>query len=238
MNVEITRNVEDADIVIVHKNFAKGGAKILNTAQEYRIRIFYVKTNSMAQIQKVLKDALDIQPGDVEPLQGYTDDTEKALDEAKNAIKKVLEGAPHVELDPQNQHIRKLQHELIEQYNLKSEAIGDEPNRRIVITKLMSIVINNLRKGPCQLYEKVMNYKNKNKGFIVGEGVYLAPDVHEAEKYADKTKLGERKSDFQFMVMCRVKPDEIRDPGRYPINWVVDDNYDCLRPYRILVKET
>ena len=89
----------------------------------------------MAQIQKVLKDALDIQPGDVEPLQGYTDDTEKALDEAKNAIKKVLEGAPHVELDPQNQHIRKLQHELIEQYNLKSEAIGDEPNRRIVITK-------------------------------------------------------------------------------------------------------
>ena len=104
--------------------------------------------------------------------------------------------------------------------------------------KLMSIVINNLRKGPCQLYEKVMNYKNKNKGFIVGEGVYLAPDVKEAEKYADKTKLGERKSDFQFMVMCRVKPDEIRDPGRYPINWVVDDNYDCLRPYRILVKET
>ena len=33
-NLEITRNVEDADIVIAHKNFAKGGAKILNTAKE------------------------------------------------------------------------------------------------------------------------------------------------------------------------------------------------------------
>ena len=55
LNVEIIRNVEDADIVIAHKNFAKGGAKILSTAKEYRVQIFYVKTNSMAQIQKVLK---------------------------------------------------------------------------------------------------------------------------------------------------------------------------------------
>ncbi len=135
LNVEIIRNVEDADIVIAHKNFAKGGAKIINTAQEYRVRVYYVKTNSMAQIQKVLKDALDIQPGDVEPLQGYTDETEKALDEAKAAIKQVLEGAPQIELLPQNHHIRKMQHELIEQYNLKSIAVGDEPERRIVISK-------------------------------------------------------------------------------------------------------
>lgn len=88
LNVEIIRNVEDADIVIAHKNFAKGGAKILSTAKEYRVQIFYVKTNSMAQIQKVLKDALDIQPGDVESLTGYSDEAEKALDEAKSAIKK------------------------------------------------------------------------------------------------------------------------------------------------------
>ena len=90
LNVEIIRNVEDADIVIAHKNFAKGGAKILSTAKEYRVQIFYVKTNSMAQIQKVLKDALDIQPGDVESLTGYSDEAEKALDEAKSAIKKSI----------------------------------------------------------------------------------------------------------------------------------------------------
>ena len=133
LNVEITRNVEDADIAIAHKNFAKGGAKVLSTAQDYRVQIFYVKTNSMAQIQKVLKDALDIQPGDVEPLQGYTDTAEAALDEAKNAIKMVLEGAKEIELAPQNQHTRKLQHELVEQYNLTSESVGDEPNRRLKI---------------------------------------------------------------------------------------------------------
>lgn len=135
-NVEITRNVEDADIVIAHKNFAKGGAKILGTAQEYRIRVFYVKTNSMSQIQKVLKDALDIQPGDVETLQGYNDRTEKALDEAKAAIKKIIDGKEdYIELSPQNQQDRKLQHELIEQYNLKSISVGDEPGRHIRVFK-------------------------------------------------------------------------------------------------------
>ena len=135
LNVEITRNIEDSDIVIAHKNFAKGGAKILNSAQDLRIRILYVKTNSMAHIQKVLKEALDIQPGDVQATHDYKDETELALDEAKNAIKKVLEGAPEIELAPQNTHTRKMQHELVEQYNLKSVSIGDEPNRRLKVIR-------------------------------------------------------------------------------------------------------
>ena len=135
MNVEITRNIDDSDIIIAHKNFARGGAKILSNAQELRIRVFYVKTNSMAHIQKVLKEALDIQPGDVTPTHNYKDETEVALDEAKNAIKKVIEGAPEIELAPQNTHIRKMQHELVEQYNLKSISIGDEPNRRLKVIR-------------------------------------------------------------------------------------------------------
>lgn len=133
-NLEITRNVEDADIVIAHKNFAKGGAKILNTAKEYRVQIFYVKTNSMAQIQKVLKDALDIQPCD-EIGETYCDETEKALDEVKEAIKQVNEGAEMVDVAPQNSQIRKLQHDLASQYGLQSKSVGDGDNRHIRISK-------------------------------------------------------------------------------------------------------
>ena len=122
-NVEITRNVDDADIVLAHKNFAKGGAKVLNTAKEYRAQIFYVKTNSMAQIQKVLKDALDLRPYDNPEDTGYKDETELALDEVKSAIEKVQNGAVCVELEPQDTQIRKLQHELVEQYGLQSTSI-------------------------------------------------------------------------------------------------------------------
>lgn len=132
LNAEITRNIEDADIVIAHKNFAKGGAKVLSTANDYRLQVFYVKTNSMAQIQKVLKEALDIVETS-QTLYGYYDDTERALDEAKDAINKILAGAELVELTPQNQHIRKLQHELVEQHNMTSKSVGEGSNRHLRI---------------------------------------------------------------------------------------------------------
>ena len=131
LNAEITRNLDEADIVIAHKNFAKGGAKILSTANEYRLQVFYIKTNSMAQIQKVLKEALQIDS--TESLQGYYDEAERALDEAKNAIDKILAGEHLIELQPQNQHIRKLQHELVEQHNLISKSVGEGTERHLRI---------------------------------------------------------------------------------------------------------
>lgn len=132
LKAEITRNIDDADIVIAHKNFAKGGAKILSTANDYRLQIFFIKTNSMAQIQKVLKDALQVTQTS-ETLQGYYDDAERALDEAKVAINKILAGAEHIELQPQNQQIRKLQHELVEQHNLTSKSVGEGAQRHLKI---------------------------------------------------------------------------------------------------------
>lgn len=131
LNAEITRNLDDAEIVIAHKNFIKGGAKVLSTAEENRIQIFYVKTNSMAQIQKVIKEALDI--AELNEKQSFYDITERALDEAKAAIEKVLAGAKDIELTPQNQQIRKLQHELVEQHNLASKSVGEGENRHLRI---------------------------------------------------------------------------------------------------------
>lgn len=131
LQAEITRNIEDADLVIVHKAFAKGGTKILSIANDYKLPIYYVRSNSMSQVQKVVKEALHIT--DSETLQGYYDDAERALDEAKAAIQKILEGADNVELQPQNQQIRKLQHELVEQHNLSSESVGEGTERRLRI---------------------------------------------------------------------------------------------------------
>jgi len=133
LNAELTRNIDDADLVIAHKNFAKGGAKILSTANEYRLQVFYVKTNSMAQIQKVLKEALCVEDDYHDTIHGYYDDAERALDEAKAAINKILAGAKNIELNPQNQKIRKLQHELVEQHNLESSSVGEGKDRHLRI---------------------------------------------------------------------------------------------------------
>ena len=91
----------------------------------------------MSQIQKVLKDALGLTQGDMEerPVVNYLDDTELALNEAKAAVAKIFEGADSIELEVQNQQIRKLQHEFIESYGLKSTSVGEEGNRRVKIIR-------------------------------------------------------------------------------------------------------
>lgn len=132
LHAEITRKIDDADVVIAHKAYSKGGNKILSAANDYRLPIYYVKSNSMAQIQKVVKEALKITDSE-NSVQGYCDEAEKALDEANTAIEQVLKERKNVELSPQNQQIRKLQHELIDQNNLIGESIGDGDRRHIII---------------------------------------------------------------------------------------------------------
>ena len=44
-----------------------------------------------------------------------------------------MAGAENVELQPQNQQIRKLQHEYIEQNSLTSESIGEGDERHVII---------------------------------------------------------------------------------------------------------
>ena len=102
--------------------------------------------------------------------------------------------------------------------------------------KLINIILNNLRNGPRQLYANLNNIRKNDT--LIGKGVYLAPEIKEAEKYSSKIQLGEGNSDFQFIIMCRVKPDKIREPDKFPINWIIDDDYNSLRPYRILIKES
>lgn len=134
INAEVTRNIDEADIVIAHKSYEKNGAKILKVAKSYQIPIYFVKSNTMGNIQKTLKESLNIKcdAGDLIE-ESFFNETEEALEEAISAVTKVLSGVPEVELQPRKQHIRKLQHELVEQHSLASKSIGDEPNRRLKV---------------------------------------------------------------------------------------------------------
>lgn len=134
IDVEITRNIDEADVVIAHNSFSKGGAKILNVAKEYHLPIHFVKSNTMPQIQKAIKDSFGMKekPGDSYGMACF-DETEEALKEVQGAVYKILNGSDSIELEPRKSHIRKLQHEIIEKYNLKSTSIGEEPERRLKI---------------------------------------------------------------------------------------------------------
>jgi predicted RNA-binding protein Jag len=63
-----------------------------------------------------------------------SDDELEALEEARLAVEQiVIPKKQPVELLPRSASVRKMQHELVEHYRLRSTSFGDEPNRRLRI---------------------------------------------------------------------------------------------------------
>jgi hypothetical protein len=84
-----------------------------------------VRSNTITQMENFLSSVFgvnDPQAGDDEALREVEDGIDEALDQ----------GHP-VELSPQNNYLRRLQHQIVERYGLTSESKGEEPYRRVVI---------------------------------------------------------------------------------------------------------
>lgn len=127
MQVQVTKNLDDADAVFVLKSYARANAKIMELAQERGIQIHIVKSNTIHQIQKTLRDITEL--ADEAP----TPEEEEALKEARTAIEQVALHNQPFDLSPQSGDIRRMQMQLVEQYHLKAETTGIEPNKRLRI---------------------------------------------------------------------------------------------------------
>jgi len=80
---------------------------------------------TLSQIEQGLADIYDLR----EPADSIT----AALREAEQAVSAIKEDHRSMELSPQNSFIRRLQHQLVEKYGLKSESTGKDPRRRVRI---------------------------------------------------------------------------------------------------------
>ena len=138
-SIRVTKNIYDAHALLALKSDSRPGSRMMKLAQDYEIPVYFAKTNTMPQIQRSLREALDAEAG---TFAGHLatinedaceDETEVALREAQDAIDKVLKEEKAVELAPRRSYIRRLQHELIEQSRLLSVSVGDEPNRRLKV---------------------------------------------------------------------------------------------------------
>jgi len=139
--VRLTKDLDDADAVIALRSHLKNHAKLRHIAKARKIPIHPIKSSSLPQITRALKRILKMEdPGvpDVPDLQLFTrdgsDDEIEALEETRLAVEQIVlpKGQP-VELLPRSPKVRKMQHELVEHYRLKSDSFGDEPNRRLRI---------------------------------------------------------------------------------------------------------
>lgn len=127
MPVEITRHLRDADAMLILKAYVKSGTRILSDAEASQIPTYVVKANTIAQIQKSLREVMHLD------VQYVHNEEDEAVREARHAIDHALASGTSVELRPRNSHLRRLQHEVAAQYQLVSQSTGEEPNRRVLI---------------------------------------------------------------------------------------------------------
>lgn len=139
--VMLTKDMDGADAVLALRSHVKNHAKLRHLAKTRQIPIHTVKANSVPQIAIALRRLLNMDepgtPGEAELsliVRGDNEDEIEALEEARLAVEQIVipKGQP-VELLPRSAIVRKMQHELVEHYRLKSRSFGEEPNRRLRI---------------------------------------------------------------------------------------------------------
>ena len=139
--IVLTKDMDSADAVLALRSHVKNHTKLRHVAKAKQIPIHTLKSSSIPQIAIALRRLLSMDElQDVESMdlstftRGDTDDELEALEEARLAVEQIVipKGQP-VELLPRSPFVRKIQHELIEHYRLKSQSFGDEPNRRLRI---------------------------------------------------------------------------------------------------------
>jgi stage III sporulation protein SpoIIIAA len=127
MPAMVTHDLEDADVVLTIKSYYRRKPQALRDAEASGTPIYVLRSNSASQIEEAVMRMLSrdqTSPGSM---------AAQALQETEDAIAQVLERGQPVELPPQVAYIRRLQHQLAEQYNLSSRSAGREPFRRVQI---------------------------------------------------------------------------------------------------------
>ncbi len=125
----VTANQRDADVVLTVRNYYRRKPQALRDAEADGVPVHVLRSNSSAQIEEALFRLAHLEQT---PVPGVADN---ALEETQQAINEVLETSRPIELSPQSSYIRKLQHQLAEQFNVESRSTGREPYRRVRLSK-------------------------------------------------------------------------------------------------------
>ncbi|MBW4637587.1 MAG: AAA family ATPase [Gloeocapsa sp. UFS-A4-WI-NPMV-4B04] len=139
--VVLTKDIDSADAVLALRSHVKNHSKLRHIAKVRQVPIHMIKASAIPQITRALRRLLHMDEPDTADerelslfAQSGSDDELDALEEARLAVEQIVipKGQP-VELLPRSAPVRKMQHELVEHYRLKSNSFGDEPNRRLRI---------------------------------------------------------------------------------------------------------
>ncbi len=126
----VTADIESADAVMAIRSTYQSKPRKIRELAGKNVKTIVVRSNTFANIASALDDLVK---GNVETVSTSSRMDEKAFAEVQAGIETVLQSGKPFELSPQSPSIRKAQFQLIEARRLASEAIGEDPNRRVRI---------------------------------------------------------------------------------------------------------
>ena len=121
----IARTPKDADVVLTLKAHEKRQPRTLKDLEDQGLEISVIRSNTVSQMKLFLQQAFG--------LEDQKDEEGEAMHEVKQAVDRVMSYGKPVELSPQSSHIRRLQHQMVEQHGLGSESRGEVPWRRVIV---------------------------------------------------------------------------------------------------------
>ncbi len=139
--VVLTKDIDSADVVLALRSHIRNQSKLRHLAKTRHIPIHTVKSGNAPHVVRALRRLLNMEDPNTPEIpdltvltQNASEDELEALEEARLAVEQIVipKGQP-VELLPRSSLVRKMQHELVEHYRLKSNSFGEEPNRRLRI---------------------------------------------------------------------------------------------------------
>jgi hypothetical protein len=124
----IASDIDRTDLILTLKSQEKRQPGSIREAEARGTPRYVLKSNTTTQMENFLRSLFPSQPQDV-----MNEDEAAAISEAQAAVEAIRAQGRPVELLPQNSRVRRLQHLLAEQSGLRSQSIGREPNRRVII---------------------------------------------------------------------------------------------------------
>jgi hypothetical protein len=124
----IVSDIDRADLILILKSQEKRQPGSIREAEARGTPRYVLKSNTTTQMENFLRSIFPSLPEDV-----MNEDEAAGVSEARAAVEAIRVHGRPVELSPQNSRVRRLQHLLAEQSGVRSQSIGMEPNRRVII---------------------------------------------------------------------------------------------------------
>ena len=125
VSATIAKTPKDADMVLTLKAHEKRQPRTVKDLEEQGLEVAIIRSNTVSQMKAFLMGAFG--------LEDQKNEEETAINEVTEAVDKVMAFGKPIELSPQSAHIRRLQHQMIEQHGLGSESRGEVPWRRVIV---------------------------------------------------------------------------------------------------------